>query len=176
MLKIPELRNYQIEAVDLLKGEFKKLIKIVLLCLSGGGGKTVIAGYMIDEAQKKGNPVLFIAHRKELIKQAQKKFAEFGIEAGIIMAGERPSPFKLVQIASIQTLQRRELPPAKFIMVDECHRSISPQYLEILKFYESQGAYIVGLTGTPFRTNKREGLNILYSVWQQNKTGHMDIG
>ncbi len=60
-------------------------------------------------------------------------------------------------------------------MVDECHRSISPQYLEILKFYESQGAYIVGLTGTPFRTNKREGLNILYQSYVANIKSSMLI-
>lgn len=129
---------------------------------------TVIASHMMEGAIKKGNPVLFIAHRKELIRQCVKKLSNFGINAGIIMSREKENLSRMVQVASIQTLQRRDLPPAALVIVDECHRSISTQYLDILKYYKGTGSTIIGLTGTPFRTNKREGLNSLYDDFVAN--------
>jgi DNA repair protein RadD len=165
---IPELREYQEESVSLIEDKFKKSIKIILLVLVGGAGKTTIASFMIHKAKQKGTPVLFIAHRKELIKQCHKRLLDFGIDSGIIMSGEPENMLKTVQVASIQTLQNRMLPPAKLIIVDEAHRSIGPQYLKILRKYEEQGAFIIGLTGTPFRTNKRESLDVFYQDFVSN--------
>lgn len=167
---IPKLRPYQTESINLLKQKFKEGRRSLLLCLVGGSGKTTIASYMMQEASSKNNPVLFIAHRKELIKQCHGRLKEFGINAGIIMAGEKENFCKLVQVASIQTLQRRDLPPAKLVIVDECHRSISPQYSDILNMYKANGSFLIGLTGTPFRSNKREGLNKLYEDFVSNIT------
>jgi DNA repair protein RadD len=170
IFKIPELYPHQSEAVDLIEGKFRSGKKAVLYVLPGGGGKTTVAGYMIYKAEKKGTRCLFKAHRRELIKQAQKRLLQFGIHAGMIMSGEKPNEFVLVQVASVQTLSRRNLPACKFIVVDEAHRSLGKQYLEILNYYKSNGSFIVGLTGTPFRTNKRERLADFWDDFVSNAT------
>lgn len=163
------LRPYQKDSVDLVREKIREGFRIILLALTGASGKTSIAGYMICEAEKKGTRVLFIAHRKELIKQAKARMEEeFGINSGIIMADFKPEPFKIVQVASIQTLQRRELPPAKLVIVDEAHRALAPEYMKVLAEYKSQGAIIIGLTGTPFSANKRVGLKELFEDFVAN--------
>ncbi len=164
-----ELRPYQSEAINLVREKFKAALKIILLVITGGGGKGCIAGYMIHETKAKGMPVVFIAHRKELIKQCQLRIKnQFGVDGAIIMGSEKENRFNLVQIASIQTLQRRQLPPASLVIVDEGHRAIAPEYLKVLEEYKRMGARIIGLTGTPFSANKRRGLNELYEDYVAN--------
>ena len=51
-----------------------------------GSGKTVVAALVIEGAAAKGNRVLFLVHRRELIKQASAKLYEFGVDHGIIAA------------------------------------------------------------------------------------------
>lgn len=164
-----ELWSYQTDSVNQLVEIVKKGIRIVLLVITGGGGKSTIAGYMIKRSVDKGTPVVFIAHRKELIKQFAKRIKkEFNVDSGIIMGNEKPNPFKLLQICSIQTLNRRDLPPGKVVFVDEGHRALGPKYLKVLRQYEAMGAVIVGLTGTPFSANKKIGLNSFYQGYVNN--------
>ncbi len=54
-----------------------------------------------------------------------------------------------VMVASIQTLVRRELPPAKIILIDECHHARAGTYQRVLDAYPD--AIVVGLTATPWR-------------------------
>ncbi len=94
--------------------------------------------------------VLFFVHSKELVQQfALRLKNQFGIPSGIIMAGVTPFRNRPVQVASVQTLVRRKLPPADIIFIDECHRSKAKTYLKIIEQYPK--AIIVGLTATPFR-------------------------
>ena len=71
----------------------------------------------------KGNRVIAIAHRRELIYQLAERLTLHGVtDIGIIMAGEKPSN-AAVQVCSIQTLIRRKLPEAQLILVDEVHHA-----------------------------------------------------
>jgi superfamily II DNA or RNA helicase len=124
---------------------------------------TVIASKMIKMALENNTRVLFLAHRKELIMQCYNKLKQFGVEAGIIMAGVKENRSLKVQVASIQTLSRRELPLAKLLIIDECHNSISKTYLDLLRRYEEeQNSFFCGLTATPFRLSKKEYLGLFY--------------
>lgn len=164
-----ELRPYQWGSVHGIQQFFKKLVRRIVLILPPGAGKTVIAGYMLVTAIARGNRCLFIADREELITQARDKFSsQFGLEAGMIKAKYAPDPSKMLQIASIQTLTRRTRPPAKLVIADECHVTVAPNFLKILQLYYDEGAYIVGLTGTPRLTNKRRGLNEFYDNFVAN--------
>ncbi len=169
MIELEPIREYQEESIELLNEKFKEGKKCLLLVWGGGLGKTNAAAEMIYRAMNKNLPSIFIAHRRELIKQAHKRINNFRkIDAGIIMSTEKENRFKKAQIASIQTLQRREQPPAKLVIIDEAHRSVSKQYLKVVNYYKAQGCFIIGLTGTPFRTNKREGLDSLYEDFVSN--------
>ena len=72
-----QLRKYQIEAIKKLRLSFQKGNKKILLVAPTGSGKPVIASAMIEKAMQKNNQVLFVAHRRELIKQCSKKLKDF---------------------------------------------------------------------------------------------------
>lgn len=123
---------------------------------------TFVASNMIKMAVANRKRVLFIAHRFELIDQAERKFKKEGMDVGIIMAGFKEERYKPVQVASIQTLNRRDLPIADLVIVDEAHLSVSKEYLKILRHYEESGSFAIGLTATPWRTKKTESFNVFW--------------
>jgi len=166
-----EPRPYQTEAIELLREKAIAGLRVLLLVLSGGAGKTIIAAMLLRESMRKNSYVVFIAHRKELISQAKKKFGNYGIDTGIIMSGIKEETFKKIQIASIQTLGRRkEYPPAGLVLIDEAHRAYGPQYQKVISHYRRSGALIIGLTGTPFRTSKTEALKDVFQDYVSNIT------
>ncbi|GDX86070.1 hypothetical protein LBMAG43_21120 [Methylococcaceae bacterium] len=117
-----KLRPYQQDSIARLKESIYTGNNRVLLQASTGAGKTIIGCEMIRRAIAKNKAVLFIAHRKEIINQTSGKLDQFGIEHGVIMANHpRHQPANLVQVASIQTLTRRDKPKADLIIIDETH-------------------------------------------------------
>lgn len=131
-----------------------------------GAGKTAMACMIAESAVEKGKRVLFLAHRRELVNQAANKLRSIGIRCGIIMAGEMPTDWYGVQVASKDTLLARslrrkkmELPEADVVFEDECHRALSAGYGDIIKAYPK--AIHIGLTATPCRGDGR-GLGELY--------------
>ena len=52
--------------------------------------------------------MLVVTHRRELIEQISRTLDSFGIEHGLIVSGREIDETKQVQVASIQTLARRE--------------------------------------------------------------------
>jgi len=75
------------------------------------------------------------------------------------MAGIKAKRHLPVQVASIQTLVRRQLPDADIIFIDEAHRSKANTYKKVIEGYPN--AIIVGLTATPFRADG-QGLGDVY--------------
>lgn len=112
-------------------------------------------------AVAKGHRVLIIADRKELIKQAYEKlYKASGIHAGIIMSKVTPCYQLPVQIASIQTLNRRSFPPdIDLVIIDECSGSVSPSYAPVFGQYKD--SYFLGVDATPIRTNG-QGFDHIY--------------
>lgn len=155
------LRPYQNGAIDSLRHAFKHKGRRVVLVSPTGSGKTIIAMAIVELATiKNGGRVLFIAHRREIIDQTSKKLDEIGVEHGVIMGDDgRRNPSAHVQVASIQTLIRRELPPTDFIIIDECHLSLAKSYEKVMAAYGDTP--ILGLTATPWRTDGR-GLGRAY--------------
>ena len=151
------LRDYQLEAIRKLGDAWTTKPILVAPC---GSGKTTIAAEIIRRAVEKGNTCVFLVHRIELVDQAIERLAEFGIEAGQIVAGrkQKPSP---VQVASIQTLARRHPPHFKVVIVDECSHAVSPSWKRIIDHYAAAGSAVLGLTATPFRLDGK-GLGAVF--------------
>ncbi len=121
----------------------------VLLVAPTGAGKTVCAAALIRFVLSLGWRCLFLAHRKELIDQASKKLDAVGIDHGVVMADHpRWRPELPVQVASIQTLVRREMLQADVVFIDEAPRSLADSYQEVLR--ANPYAFVVGLTATPW--------------------------
>jgi superfamily II DNA or RNA helicase len=154
-------RDYQILAIHALIAMILMGKRRLILLSPTGSGKTWMATMLILRAIAKGKRILFLAHRRELIEQTCAKLTEAGVlNFGVIMAGSRLNHAAApVQVASIQTLIRRELPPADLIIVDECHRAAARQYQSVLANYPR--AVVIGLTATPERTDGK-GLDDLF--------------
>lgn len=152
-----ELRGYQAELVDLARSEVAQGHRKVLLTLSTGGGKTFVMADIAQCAVEKGGQVLCLMHRRQLVDQMQARFQEYGLQAGIIMAGCEPDLTKPIQIATIQTYRRRIrldstgqhgcFVDTSVVMIDEAHRSLSQTYQHVLDLYPDQ--VIIGVTATP---------------------------
>lgn len=156
-----QFRPYQADAIAYSRAKIAEGIRRVLINAPTGAGKTVVAAGIVQRAVAKGKRVLFLAHRRELIEQTVAKLVDAGVlNFGVIMAGNRLNNASApVQVASIQTLIRRELPPADLIVVDEAHRANARSYLSIIANYP--GAVVIGLTATPERTDGK-GLDDLF--------------
>ena len=89
-----------------------------------GAGKTVLAAAIVDGALEKGKRVLFTVPFLNLIDQTVDAFSRQGINAVGVMQGYHPQTdgAQPVQVASIQTLQRRRIPDADMVIIDEAHR------------------------------------------------------
>ena len=75
----PSLRPYQREAVEAVLAARRAGTRRMLVCLPTGAGKTVVFAHLARLARR---PVLVIAHREELLAQAQAKLQRaLGAEA-----------------------------------------------------------------------------------------------
>ena len=151
------LRPYQKDFVGNVRNEFVHRHKRVVGVAPCGSGKTVMAAYMVRGAVDKGNRVIFLVHRDELIAQTARTFAKFGIEFGVIAAGTEMRTDIPVQIASVQTLSRRldKVKTPDFIICDECHHILANTYRKIIDAFPN--ARLLGLTATPQRMG---GINL----------------
>ena len=102
-----DLRPYQQQLVNEIRGQYQLGRKSVLAVLSTGGGKTYIFSYIAQQASIKGNRVLILAHRAELLDQASRSLRSMGVAHGLIQAGRSMDLSHAVQIASVQTVARR---------------------------------------------------------------------
>jgi len=100
------------------------------------------------EALVRGKRALFIADRRTLIDQTSQTADGYGLAAhGVLMASHwRYDPSMPFQIASAQTLARREWPKADVLIIDEAHTQLAV-WTEYIKTCEAR---VIGLSATPF--------------------------
>jgi superfamily II DNA or RNA helicase len=153
------LRPYQRDVIEQIDGAVAAGRRRIILTAPTGSGKTVIAATIIETATRAGMRVLVLAHRREILTQTAAKLAQHKIYPGIIMAEVKSRPRELVQLASIQTLWIRakqkkiSLPPADWIIVDECHHAPAMTYTAVINSYPH--AVLLGLSATPTRGDGR---------------------
>ncbi len=146
-----ELRDDQAAALEELRACIGAGERRPLMQAPTGMGKTVIAAEIVRRAQAKNKRVLFTVPAISLIDQTIGVFWDQGIrDIGVIQANHSMTDWsKPVQVASVQTLQRRSLPEADMAMVDEAH--------VFHRFYEKwffdpawKNKPIIGLSATPW--------------------------
>ena len=159
------LRPYQQQMVHQIRLRYQSGHRSVLAVLSTGGGKTRIFSYIAHAAARKGNRVLILVHRAELLDQASRSLP---LQHGIIAAGRGMDLSHAVQVASVQTVAKRLhlLPPDHFqlIVVDEAHHTTAGTWAKVLQHFRS--AKLLGVTATPIRGDGR-GLGEHYQVMVQ---------
>lgn len=144
-----ELRPHQSNAIAMLRSSLARGNRRVVVQGPTGVGKTLIAAKIIEGALDKGNRVIFTAPAVSLIDQTVGAFEAEGISGiGVMQASHpRTNPLARVQVASVQTLARRDIPPAALVIVDECH--IRAEVIEKL-MAERPDVFFVGLSATPW--------------------------
>ncbi len=152
-----ELRPYQEEARAAVEGEWEKGVQKTLLVLPTGCGKTVVFAKITEDQVRKGERILILAHRGELLEQAADKIRT---ATGLMCAMEKAEKTCLggwfrVAVGSVQTLMREKrlarFPSDYFqtIIIDEAHHCISDSYQKILSHFGQ--AKLLGVTATPDR-------------------------
>ncbi|WP_227006296.1 DEAD/DEAH box helicase family protein [Rufibacter latericius] len=130
-----------------------------LIVAATGTGKTVISAFDFKNF-KRNHPnakLLFVAHRKEILQQAQATFQGILREnnfGDLWVDGIEPESYDVV-FASVQTLNNRleslSLSAGfyDFIIIDEVHHIAASSYRPILNYFNPK--VLLGLTATPER-------------------------
>ena len=138
-------RQYQVEGLT----EVYRLLREhqrVLAVLPTGGGKTVIAELVAKHAIQKERSLYFGVHRRELVRQTVARFEAAGLNCGVIMSGDkRVDGSAKVQVFSVDTLIRREVPEPDVLLLDEAHNLA--KYSKLLSIWGN--CKVIGLTATP---------------------------
>lgn len=129
---------------------------------------TVLASALIKSIEAAGKRVIFCVHRIALLRQSAVTLDQFGIRYSYIAAGMRHNIYRLVNIASIDTLKNRlGKYPCDYLFIDEAHLSASEGWAAVVEHYRKAGAKIIGLTGTPVRLDGKP----LGAVWDEMVLG-----
>ena len=84
---MPDLRNYQQQGVDDIRARFTDGARRVLYQAPTGFGKTVLFGFITQNAAARGNRVAILGHRQEIVDQIDTALTELAVPHGIIAAG-----------------------------------------------------------------------------------------
>lgn len=150
---MPDLRPYQVRAVDAVRRHMLEGSRASLLVSPTGSGKTVILAHVAASAVARGRRVVIVAHRGELVHQIADALTASFVYHGIIAPWARPNPFPKVQVASVATLVRRDvMPPCDLLIIDEAHH-VTPGNTWGKVRAALAPRWTLGLTATPIRTD-----------------------
>lgn len=146
-----ELRPHQVKAMEMLRASLTDGCRRPMLQAPTGSGKTMIAAAIVEGAMNKGKRVIFTVPALSLVDQTVQAFWDEGIsDIGVIQGQHTMTNWsKPIQVASVQTLMKREIPHADVVIVDEAHR-----------FFDFHGKWLldpawakrpfIGLSATPW--------------------------
>lgn len=174
-------RAHQIQAWDrLVKHFFDQDNQAGLLVLPTGGGKTVVASHFhLEHHIRNGGRLLWLAHRRSLLRQAFRTFWKLGNVAypkshlNLIAISSDDAKWSMVcpehdvVFASMQTAvleNNRDFveilvddsEEGLFVVVDEAQHAPAPGYARLLRRLKERGCKLLGLTATPVRMNEED--------------------
>lgn len=136
-----KLHNYQQELVKKTRQAYTNGYKAPCVVAPCGAGKSVIISDIARMTTSKGNRVLFLVHRKELIDQIKGTFQKNNVN------------LDLVQFGMVQTIVRRldKISKPNLIITDENHHGLAKSYRKIYDHFSD--VLRLGFTATPIRLN-----------------------
>jgi len=179
-----KLRPYQLElvngALDLWRQGFRRIAGV----MATGGGKTPTAMSIAGLSLDAGLPVLWIAHRTELIDQAIDKARQVaaGRRIGRLQGRDKQYRAEIV-VGSVQTAATKStLPLLKtrrwgLIVIDETHHATADTYVRILRelgAYDEGGPLVLGVTATLDRSDGR-ALGEVFEAIIEPQIGLIDL-
>mgnify|MGYP000990070979 CR=1 FL=1 len=161
--------DYQEDIIGQVRKYISEGIKHIMVQLPTGGGKTVIFSYIAQKAGEKGNNVLIITDREELLSQAGKTIRQFKMNPAYIKAGAKYiDRRKHIFIAMSQTLRNRLnvsewrdfiINEVSLIIIDEAHIQ---EFNHIFEDGILDGKKVLAFTATPSRGGKMRQLGLDY--------------
>jgi superfamily II DNA or RNA helicase len=147
-----------------------------LVVMPTGSGKTFTAvRWLLQNVIARGQRVLWLAHRYELLTQAAAEVHKLALHSGLdrmrvrVVSGQHCAtttidPADTFVLASVQSLARRpeirdELlaDPRLFLVVDEAHHAPAKSYRDVIsQLMHTKQFRVLGLTATPTRTIEDE--------------------
>ena len=155
-----KLYGYQARAIDTIMDRMRRFPENynVLYQLPTGGGKTVIFSELAKRfILEKGQKVLILTHRIELLGQTSRMLTDIGVENKII-----DSKVKVLEedrehwcyVAMVETLNNRlndehiVFEKLGLVVIDEAHYN---SFRKLFKHFENQ--ILLGVTATPLSSN-----------------------
>lgn len=154
-----EARGIQIEALYELDKTRDIGFDKALVVAATGTGKTYLAAFDSMDYDR----VLFVAHRIEIIKQANEIFKRVQPEktTGLFYNNIKQTD-KDITFALVQTLGKEKYLNDKYfkedafdyIIIDEFHHAVAQNYQNILEYFKPK--FLLGLTATPERYDNKD--------------------
>ena len=152
MSTLKPLYPHQAESFEALKSAAARSRRVMFQA-STGFGKTNLFCHMVHGARAKGRRVVFVVPAITLIDQTFERLVDNGIdpiEIGILQADHVwRRPHAPIQIATSQTLARRELPECDMVVIDEAHE-LHKVLTDWMAAPEAKSKLFIGLTATPW--------------------------
>ncbi|MBW0280658.1 DEAD/DEAH box helicase family protein [Shewanella xiamenensis] len=159
----PTPNTVQMEALAALKASREQGFTRGLVVLATGMGKTWLAAF--DALQTEAKKVLFVAHREEILIQAEKTFNQLVPEAKTGsyngLNQDEKADYLFASVATLgkqQHLQRFAADHFDYIVVDEFHHAAAKSYRQLLAYFRPQ--FLLGLTATPERSDQADILSL----------------
>lgn len=165
-------RPYQESAITNIVSAFIDGRKRSLAVMATGLGKTFVAAESIRRIQALSKKrVLILAHTNPLVYQLEQSFWNFMTKdqrSVVWNSYESPSEeqlykcdyvFACVNSVADYVLKHDDLPPFDIVIVDECHHCGASMYTKVLDTFmagREGGAYLLGLTATPWRADEKD--------------------
>jgi DNA repair protein RadD len=154
--RMSDLWPHQKRGIQSFQDAYDQGQRQVCLTCPTGGGKTRIACEIIKRFLELDLRVVLYTNRRLLVEQLSQVLASHGLDFGVRAAGYETNLHKNLQIASLQTEQRRVMirkcryvHHAQLVIIDEAHLNTGDGIQNIIKTHLEDNACILGLTATP---------------------------
>jgi len=179
VIEVATPNNIQLEALKALQITRAEGYEKGLVVLATGMGKTWLSAF--DVKQMNAQRVLFVAHREEILIQAQRTFSQLlpDKKTGFYNATNKAQSAEIL-FASVQTIGKQNHLNSfskkyfDYIIIDEFHHASAAIYQSLLKYFSPK--FMLGLTATPERTDQADILGLCDNnlVYERNLTQGID--
>ena len=168
-----QLRDYQQDLVDGVQAALGAEQARVMMQLPTGGGKTVIAGALLNEWLRGGRKAVWLTHRKELAAQTRDLLVNANVSASVDVrwnpGEDAPARQNSVAILMAQTVSRRTAKMSVWrnygrddlMIIDEARHASAVGWTRAVRQWPGR---ILGMTATPWRLSQKEGFDHLFSA------------
>lgn len=166
--------SMQVEFTNSLRQMYENGAKKALLISATATGKTYASAFGIRDAIEPAGKVLFVVHRKQILKQARASYKKvFGRDKKMCLLTGEDQDYEAIKnadfvFAMINMISRDDVmsrfSPNEFRVctIDEVHHASASSYRKIMEYFKPD--FWLGMTATPDRTDDGN----IYEIFDHN--------